>query len=345
MSAASLPPRLQLQNVTMGNNQEVKVASIVLNFAALSLFSDVKVISEAELNDLSIDGRVINKQAASLMLLGANAQYPIRHLSLQRVKIVTDEVALPSMDGIADIDAQGAFSRISLHSPDDKLGFDLQNNDNRWIVNVNLKESGLPMLPDLVFSDLSAKGNIGDGVVSFTELDAHIFNGILLGSAKLSWDKGWQLQGSLEAKTFDVDKMYPKLHVEGDLNGEGTFSMGGAKLSQLGDSPRLDGTFTVKKGTIAIDMVETARLLSRDNLVGGRTHFDDLAGQVQVDNRGTHFRQLKIVSEMLNSSGSFDVFPGNQLSGTFNAEIKMRPGNNVLTLYGTTAEPKLRAGH
>lgn len=345
MSAASLPPRLQLQNVTMGNNQEVKVASVVLNFAALSLFSDVKVISEAELNDVSIDGRVLNKQAANLMLLGANAQYPIRHLNLQRVKIVTDEIALPTMSGIADIDGNGAFSRVSLHSPDDKLGFDLQNSDNRWVVNVSLKESSLPMLPDVVFSDLSAKGNIGDGEVNFTEMDAHIFNGILLGTAKLGWNNGWQLQGSLEAKTFDLDKMFSKFHVEGDLNGEGTFSMGGAKLSQLGDSPRLDGTFTVKKGTIAIDMVETTRLLSRENLVGGRTHFDDLIGQVQLDNRGTHFRQLKIASDMLNSSGSFDVFSGNQLSGTFNTEIKMRPGNNVLTLYGTAAEPKLRAGH
>jgi hypothetical protein len=47
---------------------------------------------------------------------------------------------------------------------------------------------------------------------------------------------------------------------------------------------------------------------------------------------------------MLNAGGSFDVSPGNQLSGNFNAEIKMRAGNNLLTLYGTLAEPKLRAG-
>ena len=195
-----------------------------------------------------------------------------------------------------------------------------------------------------MFSDLSAKGDLSDGEVNFTEMDAHIYNGILLGSAKLSWRKGWQLQGSLEAKSFDLDKMFPKYHVEGEMYGEGTFSMTGAKLSQMDDAPHLDGSFTVKKGTVNIDMVETARLLSRENLVGGRTHFDDMIGLVQLDNHVLHFRQLKIVSGMLSASGSFDVSSSNQLSGNFNAEIKMRAGNNPLTLYGTLAEPKLRAG-
>ena len=132
--------------MTVGNAQEVKVGSIVLNFDPLSLFSEMRVISNAELEDVSIEGRLLDKQAASLKLLGGDAQYPVRHLTLQRVKIVTDEIALPIMSGIADIDAQGAFSRISLHSADDKLGIDLQPNQGRWQLGVNLKESSLPIL-------------------------------------------------------------------------------------------------------------------------------------------------------------------------------------------------------
>jgi hypothetical protein len=128
------------------------------------------------------------------------------------------------------------------------------------------------------------------------------------------------------------------------MAGEGTFSMTGAKLSQMDDAPHLDGSFSVKKGTFNVDMVETARLLSRENLVGGRTHFEDMIGTVQLENHASHFHQVKIMSGMLNAGGSFDVSPGNQLSGNFNAEIKMRAGNNLLTLYGTLAEPKLRAG-
>jgi hypothetical protein len=38
------------------------------------------------------------------------------------------------------------------------------------------------------------------------------------------------------------------------------------------------------------------------------------------------------------------VLQDNKLSGNFNTEIKMRDGDSILTLYGTLAEPKLRAG-
>jgi hypothetical protein len=346
ISASSVPPKLQLQKVTAGIAQEVKVGSIVLSFDPLSLLSDIKVIDNAELQDVIIQGDQLDKQAASLKLLGGDAQYPVRHLTLNGVKIVTDEIALPLLSGIADIDVQGRFNRIALHSADDKLGFDLQSNQGRWQLEVNMKESSLILLPDVVFNDLSAKGDLSDGEVNFTEMDAHIFNGILLGSAKLNWQKGWQLQGHLEAKMFELKKMFPKYGVDGEMSGEATFALTGAKLSQIDDAPRLDGSFAVKRGTInGFDVVETARLLSRENMSGGRTRFDDMIGLVQLESHTCHFRQLKIISEMLSAKGQFDVSPSNQLSGNINAEIKMHPGNNALSVYGTLAEPKMRAGH
>jgi AsmA-like C-terminal region len=346
LGANSVPPRLQFQNVTIGSGQEVKAGRIELSFDPFSIFSDVKVISNIDFQDVSIEGRTLNKQVTSLKVLGGDVQYPVRHLSLQRLKIITDEVALPDLSGIADIDEKGAFSRISLHSADNKLAIDLQPSQGHWQLGVNLKESSLPLLPEVVFSDLSVKGELGDGEINFTEMDGHIYNGILLGSAKFSWHKGWQLQGRFEAKTFELGKMFPRYHADGEMFGEGTFSMTGAKLSQLADIPRLEGSFTVKNGTVnGFDMVETVRLLSRENLVGGRTRFDDMAGQVTFENHTAHFRQLKITSGMLNANGLFDVSPIGQLSGNFNAEIKLRAGNNQLSLYGSLAEPKLRAGH
>jgi hypothetical protein len=345
LSAASLPPKLQLLSVTVGSAQEVKVGNVVLNFDFPSLLSEIKVISNAELQDISIDGRVLDKQMASLKSLGGDTQYPIRNLTLQRVKVVAGEIALPVFSGIADIDVQGGLNRVSLHSSDDKYSIDLQSKQGRWQLGLSLKETSLPLLPGVVFSDLNAKGDLGDGEVNFTEMDGHIYNGILLGSAKLNWRKGWQLQGRLEAKTFELNKMFPGYGVEGELFGEGTFTLAGTKLSQLGDTPRLDASFAVKKGVVnGIDMVETARLGSRENLVGGRTHFDDMIGLVQLENHAIHFRQLKIVSGMLSANGSFDVSPDKQLSGDFNAEIKLRAGNNQLTLFGSLGETKLRAG-
>ena len=345
MSATSLPPRLQLQNVTVGGAQEIKLGSVVLNFDPLSLLSAAKTVNNLELQDVSIQGRDLGKQTAGLKLLGANAHYPVRQVTLRRVKIVTDEIAVPSLSGVADVDAQGSFSRVALHSEDNKLGVDLQANQGRWQLSFNIQESSLPILPGIVFSDLSAKGDLSDGEVNFTEMNGHLYNGILLGSAKLNWQKDWQLQGHFEAKTFALAKMFPKYHVEGDLYGEGTFALNGAKLSQLGETPRLDGSFNVKNGTISsFDMAETARSSSRESPKGGRTNFDDMIGLVDLDNGTCRFSQLKIVSGTLSANGSFNVSSGDELGGKFNAEIKARAGTSLLTLYGSLAEPKLRAG-
>ncbi|MDP1590463.1 MAG: hypothetical protein Q8M07_22105, partial [Prosthecobacter sp.] len=302
MSAATFPPKLELSNVTVGKAQEVKVGSAVLKFDPLTLFSEVKVIDKAELQDIGIDGTQLVSQIVSLKMLGGDRMYPVRRMSLQNIKINSDEIALPVLGGIAEIDEQGTFSRVSLYSEDNKYNIDLQPFQGRWQVGVSLKETSLPLLPEIVFSDLSAKGELGDGEVNFSEMDAHIFNGILLGNAKLKWSKGWQLQGRLEAKLFEVKKMFPEYGIEGEMYGEGLFSFDSEKLSQLGDSPRLDASFTVKRGIIgAIDAVETARLSSREHVLGGRTHFDDLIGTVQVENHITHYRQIRIVSGMLSA--------------------------------------------
>lgn len=345
LSAASLPPRLKMREVTIGKSQQVKIGEAELEFELLTLISDIKVIGSAELRNISIDGSQLDTQMASLKSLGGDRQFPVRHLELKNLKVVTDEIAVPGLSGIADIDEQGKFSRVSLHSEDNKFGIDLQPENGRWQLNLSLRETSLPFLPDIVFSDLSAKGELGDGEINFTNMDAHIFDGILLGSAKLKWNKGWLLQGQLEAKLFVLKNMFPKYGIEGEMYGQGTFSFSSAKLARLGDSPHLDASFTAKRGVIsAIDLVETARLGSREHLVGGRTYFDDLIGTVQLDNHITHFRQMRVVSNMLSAKGSFDVLQDNKLSGNFNTEIKMRDGDSILTLYGTLAEPKLRAG-
>jgi hypothetical protein len=125
---------------------------------------------------------------------------------------------------------------------------------------------------------------------------------------------------------------------------EGSFSAQSAKLAQLGDTPRVDVTFEVKKGIInGMDMVETARLSSHEHLPGGRTHFDKLTGSLQLENHNRHFRQINITSGNLSANGSFDLTGSNVLSGNFNAEIQMRAGNNPLVLTGTLSQLNLVA--
>jgi hypothetical protein len=344
MSASSLPPRLQLQNVTMGNAQEVKVVAVVLNFDPLSLFSAIKEISNAELQSVALDGRNLDQVAGWLKGLGGDAQYPLHHLTIKSLQVNSEGVNLPSMQGSADL-AQGAFTRVMLHSEDEKLNVELQAaQNNSWQLSFGIKERALPLLPGVMFGDFSAKGDISDGEVNFTEIDAHAYGGIWSGRGKLGWRKGWQVQGRIQAKTMELEKLFPQFGLSGEVFAEGNFSSQSAKLAQLGDAPRLDGSFMAKNGVInGMDMTETARLSSQEHLPGGRTNFDELTGALQLENHNLHFRQVKIASGTLIANGSFDVTAGSQLSGSFNAVITMRAGNNPLVMSGTLTEPKLRA--
>jgi hypothetical protein len=344
MSAAILPiPKVELQNVSVGAGEEIKISTVSIFADPLSLFSEQKAISNIEFKGATLDGRRLEQLTIALKNMGGDAQYPLRHLTIQNLKVNTEGIELPLLSGSADI-AQGQFTRVVLHSDDSKFNVEVVPMQSQWQLSFGIKERPLPLLPNVTFSDFTAKGLIGDGEVDFSEIDAHAYGGILSGRGKLAWRKGWQLQGRMQAKTMELEKMFPQFGLAGEVFADGSFTMLSTKLSQLGDAPKFDGSFSANKGVInGMDMVETARLSSREHLPGGRTHFDILTGAVQLENHVKRFRQVKITSGMLNATGSFEMSAAGQLSGSFGAEIKMRAGNNALGLSGTLNEPKLVA--
>jgi hypothetical protein len=346
LRASLLPlPKLDLQKVEIGSQQEVKIADVVLNFNLFNLFSQVKPIRKAELQDVVLNASKLDKEALWFQSIGVNKVYPVANLNVNNLKVMSNEVTLPPLSGEAQIDSLGKLVNVALKSDNGKFGIELHTGQSsRWQFTLNILENSLPALPDIVFNDLTAKGEVSEGGVTINDFDARIYTGILQGNAQLTWDKGWQLQGHAEAKTMELDQMLPNKVVSADIDGQGTFSFNAAKLSQLHDSPRLDGTFIAKKGHITgMDMVETARLMSHRHLVGGRTHFDEATGTLQFVNHSLHLSQLVISSNILNATGTLDISKGNQLSGSFLVDTKMHTGSVPQVLSGTITEMNLRA--
>jgi len=344
LKASLLPlPKLEIRQITVGSNQALSVASATLRFDPLTLFSPDKVIDETVLQGVVIDGQQLEKVMGWLNGLNGNASFSLRQLNLQGVQIKTTSIALPQLKGSALFEG-GEFSRLVLHDETDKMHVDLKSVSGRLQIAFGIRENSLPLLPQVKFSDFNATGEIMQGGMVLSELDAHAYNGIWSGSGKLSWGKEWSAEARIDARTMDMDKMLPQYGLAGEVFVNGVFSSRGASLSGLADALRLEATFEAKRGVInGIDMVETARLLSREHLVGGRTHFDQMNGSLLLENHVVRLRQIKISSGMLNASGSFDIANDGRLAGSFNSEIKMRAGNNPLVLSGTLKVPKLQA--
>lgn len=344
MSASLLPvPKIELVDVKVGRAGEFSAAAATLNFDLLSLASESKTISDVALQGATLNGRDLENVAAWLKGMGGDANFPLQHVTLHDLKIVSDVVTIPALQGGADFD-QGVFSRLVLHSEDEKLNVELKAVANRMQLTFGIRDGALPLLPAAMFSSFNARGEIAAGEIIVSDLDAHAYGGIWSGKGKLDWNKGWRFDASIQAKTMELAEMFPQYGLSGEVFIDGELSASSGALPDLAKSLRVDASFEAKRGVISgIDMVETARLASHEHLVGGRTHFDELNGSFVAEGGNIRFRSVRITSGMLKASGTLEATADGQLSGAFNSEIKMRSGNNPLSLSGTLSEPKLKA--
>jgi len=345
LKATLLPlPKLELQDVSVGSAQELKAGNVVLNFGFSALFSEIKAIGKMEIDNLTLNAESFDKTLGWLQAAGGDAHYPVAYVELRHANLSGEGLSLPPVNGSADLDAQGHFTKVVLSSEDGKFGMELKPQQSRWQIALNLKESSLPLLPGIPFNGLSAKGEVSEAAANFNEIDGRLYGGVLTGSASLTWQKGWQMQGQVTAKRLELQSALPQFGVTGEIEGDASFTLRGEKLPQLTNALNLEGSFVVRKGVINnIDMVETASSGSRKGAAAGRTHFDELSGLLQADNSGQHLRQIKISAGVMSANGSVDVSPGRQLSGRLNVDLKMRAGQGSvpLSLSGMVGKPVL----
>jgi hypothetical protein len=346
LHASSLPwPRLQMEKVSLGNGQELSVEKVDVTFDLLSLFADIKTIRSVELKDVTLSVGMLDKELAWLRAIGVSSAYPVKHVTVSRAKIAGAEISFPMFNGEVDIGEHGAVGKIALTSTNAKFDIELQPVQDRWQIELSVKESALPLLSNVSFDDLNAKGELSATGIDLVEIKAQAYGGFLQGKAKLNWRQGWSLQGEFDARTLELAKLFPKFGVSGEVAGNARFSAVAAKPDKLDALKQMDGTFTVSKGVInGMDMVETARQTNHQNASGGRTHIDELRGVFQANAHGSHFQQLKISSGILSGNGAFDVNAEGQLAGRFAVDLKARSGTSSLVLSGTLTEPILRSG-
>ncbi|OGS98795.1 MAG: hypothetical protein A2Y51_01610 [Gallionellales bacterium RIFCSPLOWO2_02_60_31] len=337
-------PRLELKDVSIGETKPIQVPQARVDFALSALFSSNKPITGIELEGVQVNGAALPQISAWLQKIAADTQYPVARIELSQGKLEADGVQLSGIGGELSFSQTGKFTQAKLHAEGNKLALDIYATpENKMQVSIAVRGSALPLLPNWVFDDLNAKGELtGDGLV-ITDMDSRIMGGVLLGDARIDWRSGWRAQGNLTAKTITLQNMSKAL--SGDMDGTARFQMQSASLSRLTEAATLEGAFKIKKGTInGVDIVETARLRSRESLPGGRTHFEELSGDLYYANGDYHFRQVKMSAGVLNAMGTLDIAK-QQISGRVIADLTLRAGMGSVALQvgGTTDNPSLRA--
>lgn len=345
---AILPmPKLVARSVNIGRESEIKAEEIELNFDISALFAPVKSIRDMNLRNVIMEGASVNKSIAWLQQAGGMETYPVARMNFVNLQVFHPALKLPAISGRAEFDAFGKFIQADLKSQDEKLTMGLKPQPGGVAMEFNASEGSLPIFPQLKLNDLSFNVTAMENEYVITDFFAHIYAGTITGKGRLSFNQGWKLQGILNARNVDVQRMFAGSVLSGELAGETNVAMAAAALPDLGRSMRLDGSFEINNGEFKkIDIEAIARSGARPG-VAGHTSFSSISGTFSADNDMQHIVISKLVTKNAITSAVMDVNSQHQLSGKVQLDIKsvMGSGTVPMKLSGTPDDPVLQAGH
>jgi hypothetical protein len=344
LSGRILPaPRLVLNDVSIGETRQIQVRQAQANFSFAALFGQVKPITSLNLDGVEVKGTALPQVSGWLQQVAASQEYPVARIALAQGKLDADGVELTDIDGELNFDPAGKFTQARLNAIGHKLALDIRVTEaQKLALSVTLRDSALPSLPNWVFDEFRATGELTRDELHIADFDSRIRGGVLTGDVRINWRAGWRVQGALVAKAIPLQNVSKLL--TGDMDGSAHFQMQAAKLSRLADAAVLTGVFSVKKGVIGgVDIIQTTRLHSRESLPGGRTYFDQLSGELLYANDSYRFSQLNIRDSVFQAVGALTI-AGQALSGHLSADLTMRAGmgSTGLQVSGTTESPSLQ---
>lgn len=350
-------PRVALNDIAVGEHQELKVEKLVVIPTISSLFSTYKTI------DLKISKPVINKAALEIVAAlsakksGNNeaTSVRVRQVKIDEIQLVWPDAKYPLMNAEATLTEAYQLQSAKLETLDGKLKADVtpratpNGEDQLIIVSANkwTLPGGLPMLIDAAKLEMHLKGS----KLEIPKIDIALYGGKLTGDAVLNWAENkettsWRMNGKLAVTSLAVkepSRMVSKsVYLSGNLFGNGNFSAKAKQAGQLADNLRADFKFKVNNGVLhGLDLVEVASLLLKQSQSGGETQFEEFSGLLNVSGKQYHLQNLKISSGLLTAAGQVKVKPNKALDGVVGVDVKNSMGLTEIPLIvaGTVNKP------
>ncbi|MGH8688475.1 MAG: hypothetical protein ACREVQ_12290 [Burkholderiales bacterium] len=322
---------IRLERVSVGDALKVQEVRAVPELD--SLFGNGKVFTRVELG-----GAVLQQSALAGVVFGAMKQGPLQVARVVAKDLQLDgPLALPTMDVDTSIGAGGRIFSIRLSG--EHVDGLLTPRENAVAFDVNIGTFTLPILPKVSIAEFSMKGNADASGMDITSFDGRLFDGTVVGKGRLKWGAEWSAQGDIEGRTMNAAVFSPQLVSEGRFDGKGRFSMAGPDPTKLGDGVRLEGQFTVAKGSLGSFDLSRA-LQSTSAQASGSTPFTEMQASMQLAGGALAFRDVHLSAGLLTATGTMDIDAKGALSGRVNAELRNLRGS--FFIGGNLADPQLR---
>ncbi len=329
-------PHWRMDGVSAGKEGQFVAERINAVTELGSMFSDKKAFTSIE-----IVSPVLSEQGMVALLFGKpqGQDFKVASLSVKNGTLASETIALPALDAKIVFGEDGAWKSIALETPDRKTTLLLEPKGEGAQIEMQTNVFSTPFGPAFLLENFSAKGTLGRDELNLAEFKGGIHGGYLSGSVNLKWGADWSMGGEVSARGMDPGRFVPALLEEGTFEGKASYAMRAKSYEELFAAPRLDGSFTILKGTLI--GVDLARLLQGGGM-GGKTTFAELSGNFVRDGGRSQVSQLRLSAGPVTASGSAEADARKNVSGRFGVELKSSvvQARASLALSGSLREPR-----
>jgi len=340
VNLALLPvPLLKFEKIVIGKQPQMRAAVIKAIPVITSLLEDPISLKSLELENVTFPREFL---PALLQDKGRRGSLGVRRISAKGLKLDIPELNLPAFDVDASLSPDGALQSVAFSNAERKLSVKLRPQGGKAGIEISADKFPLPLGMELPFGEFLAKGTVTRNELALSEVEARAFGGRLLGNTRLRWSDGWSLEGDLAVRQMDAAKIAAPLLAGGTLQGKGAYSMKALLPERLLPNLRLEGNFTIQKGSIT--NVDMTRLLQGSGPGGGTTPFSEVSGGVSADANRLLVRQIRMAAGLLNGTGQIEMDPQKNLSGRMQIELRAQSiqARATLTISGTLPNPQFR---
>ena len=317
-----------LQNIRLGTTQDVKIDKVSLTPEFGSVFGDVKIIRKVEVDSVTVAEEVLPRLPKWLEAAVADKNLQIDRIVIKAIKLESHTAKVPPFDADLQLSPEGAIQKALLTSIDGKLNVELVPHDDQVDIALSAAKGWVPPIgPQIEFTDLAVKAVATRNQIRVEKFESLLYGGAAKGSANIVWGGPWSLDGEVGTERIGLQELMETFTREakstGQLQSRLRYSMSSQTLPTLFDSPKVDGSFDIKKGDLdGVDLVRALQSGGRGVTQGGATRFEEISGSLALAGGRYQYRNMKLSSGLLSAAGAFDVSPGKDVSGRISVELR-----------------------
>lgn len=343
-------PRLSVDGVVIGKQQDITIESISVVPSLSTLFSETRTIA------LHIHQPTIKDSAVAIIspLLDAKSDssgpspVEISSIEIDDLKLVWPPFKLPLFNAQASFAKGMQFLDAEINSEDGQLVANILPTDTGHSIVLKMQDWVMPLSKPFLVNEGRVDMALVGSQLDISKINMQLYGGSINGNAKLNWKKAWQLNGQLYVKDVSLKAptkmLNPNTYMDGRLVGNGRFGANAKNAGQLMDQLRAEFTFTVNNGVLyGLDLVKIASLLIKQSPKGGQTQFDTFTGQLAISGKRYHLKRLQVSSGLISAKGEVKINEQEKLDGKTDVEIKQSVGlvSVPLVVSGTLQNPSV----